>query len=143
MVSLDAWLGDLDELLALGETSPISIVLALDPNTWQALSIRPGRSTKTELGRKAEVIPLGLLTEREFSSAMHDLFEVTRSQPYFGAQYNVEYREPRVLRVIAASVQRDQTGDENTLLKFPSTTTITPGNTSCGFQPFCLDTLTA
>jgi hypothetical protein len=46
----DAWLADLDELLALGATSPLSIVLALDPNTWKALSVRPGRQTKTELG---------------------------------------------------------------------------------------------
>jgi len=120
----DEWLGDLDELLALGEVSPLSIVLALDPNTWQALSMRPGRLTKTDLGRRAEVIPLELLTDREFSSAMELLFELTRSQPYFGAQYNVEYREPRLLRVIAASVQRHRTADKETLLKFPSTTTI-------------------
>jgi len=120
----DTWLGDLDELLALGEASPLSVVLALDPNTWQALSVRPGRSAKTELGRRAEVIPLDLLTDREFSSAMELLFEVARSQPYFGAQHNIEYREPRVLRVIAASVHRLQKGEENTLLKFPSTTTI-------------------
>lgn len=120
----DIWLGDLDELLALGETSPLSVVLALDPNTWKALSMRPGRSTKTELGQRAEVVNLELLSDREFNSAMEQLFEVTRSQPHFGGQYNVEYREPRVLRVIAGRVPPRPNGDDGTCVKFPSTTTL-------------------
>ncbi len=120
----ETWLEDLDELLSLSEGSPISIVLALDPNTWQALSMRPGRTVKTELGRRAEVIQLGLLTDREFSTAMDLFYDVARSQPYFGAHHTVEYREPRVLRVIAAAVRRHKRTDQNVLLKFPSTTTI-------------------
>lgn len=120
----DTWLGDLDELLALGQTSPLSVVLALDPNTWKALSIRPGRSTRTELGQRAEVISLELLSDREFAAAMEQLFEVTRSEPHFGGQYNIEYRKPRVLRVIAGGVPTRREGDDQTCVKFPSTTTL-------------------
>lgn len=120
----DTWLGDLDELLALGKTSPLSVVVALDPNTWKALSVRPGRQTKTELGQRADVVHLELLSDREFDVAMQQLFDVTRSQPYFGAQYNIEYREPRVLRVIAARMPPRTSGDEGMVRRFPSTTTL-------------------
>ena len=120
----DTWLGDLDELLALGAASPLSIVTALDPNTWKALSLRPGRQTKTEFGLRAEVVHLELLSDREFNVAMAQLFEATRSQPHFGGQYNIEYREPRVLRVIAGRLPPRAAGDDGTCLKFPSTTTL-------------------
>lgn len=120
----DTWLGDLDELLALGATAPLSIVLALDPNTWKALSVRPGRPTKTELGQRAEIVHLELLSDREFNVAMEQLFEATRSQPHFGGQYNIEYREPRVLRAIASRMPPRKPGDDATYLKFPSTTTL-------------------
>ncbi|MCX4239496.1 hypothetical protein [Paraliomyxa miuraensis] len=120
----DAWLGDLDELLALGALSPLSIVLALDPNTWKALSVRPGRQTKTELGQHAEVVQLELLSDREFNAATEQLFDATRSQPHFGGQYNIEYREPRVLRVIAGRMPARTLADDGTCIKFPSTTTL-------------------
>jgi hypothetical protein len=120
----DIWLGDLDELLALGASSPLSIVLALDSNTWKALSMRPGRQTKTELGRRAEVVPVDLLSDREFNAAMEQLFEATGSQPYFGGQYNIEYREPRVLRVIAGRMPPRRQGEDDTLVKFSSTSTL-------------------
>jgi hypothetical protein len=119
----DTWLGDMDELLALGAGSPLSVVLALDPNTWKALSLRPGRSMKTELGRRADVVQLELLSDREFNAALEQLFEATRSQPHFGGQYNIEYREPRVLRAIAGRMPLRGTYN-GTCLKFPSTTTL-------------------
>jgi len=120
----DTWLGDLDELLVLGVESPISIVLGLDPNTWQALEMRPGRPTKTELGQRAEVLYLRHLSDREFDSALQRLFETTRSQPYHGGRFNPEYREPRVLRAIADLMPRPRKSDEGTMVKFPSTSTL-------------------
>lgn len=89
----DVWLGDLDELLDLATTSSLSIVLALDPNSWKALEMRPGRSTKTKLGQRAKLVSLDLLSNQEFEAAMDKLIEVTRSQPYSGGEYNIEYRE--------------------------------------------------
>ena len=101
----------------------MSVVMGLDPNTSRALSIRPGRQTKTEFGRTVEVVPLQLLDDKEFNSAMQLLFETTRSTPYFGAQFNIEYREPRILRAIAAGTSRVEGGGEDAMLKFSSTTT--------------------
>lgn len=118
------WMSDLDELIALTRHSPVSILIALDPNPLQALSCRPARSTKTEFGRSAEVFSLDPLSDEEFLVAMEVLFAATRSTPYFGAQYNAEYREPRVLRVLAASSVRQGVADDDTMLKFPSTTTV-------------------
>ena len=124
----DGWLSDLDELLALGRASPLSIVLALDSNTWKALSTRPARTTKTELEQRAKVLFLDLLKDDEFDVALDLLLESTSSQPYRGARYNIEYREPRVLRVIAASIHRRGVGSEAPLMKFPSTTTTNEVN---------------
>ena len=118
----DDRLSDLDELLSLPDSSRITIVLALDSNTWRALSSRPGRPTRTTLGRRAECLKLENLDDDEFSDAMETLFESTGSLPYRGGEFNAEYREPRLLRVVAASMRDTEQSDE-TVLRFPSTTT--------------------
>ncbi|MFX0196030.1 MAG: type I restriction endonuclease [Candidatus Hodarchaeota archaeon] len=112
---------DVDELISLGEDACFSIVLSVDQNTFERLHQTPGRSTATAIGRKANKIQLDMLNDEEFEMGLRQLYDMYKITFHSGAFYNKQYRQPQMLRILAAEAnavahpshsEENRTGDQ-------------------------------
>jgi hypothetical protein len=99
---------DVEELInSLHDDLKISILLCMDDTVFQEVMNTPGRPTYSAIGRKAKVIRLNPLDDNEFDSVCCLFFEKFQSVFHLGARYNLDYRIPRLLRLIANGLTQD------------------------------------
>lgn len=100
---------DVDELINfLHEDFPISVLLCMDDTAFQEIKNTSGRPTCSAIGRNAKVIQLNPLDDDEFGSVCHLFYDKFQTGFHHGAQYNLDYRIPRLLRLIANMVNQDK-----------------------------------
>ena len=100
---------DVDELIDFLPTDlPISILLCLDDTAFEEIKNIPGKPTCSAIGRNAKVIPLNPLDDDEFESVCRLFYDKFLTVFHHGAQYNLDLRIPRLLRLIANWVSQDE-----------------------------------
>jgi hypothetical protein len=95
-----------DELVAYCEQGSLKLVLALDDSHFERLSRVPGRTTATALGRIAKVVSLLPLDHEEFHDAERVLWAHASAAFYPGAEYNQEFRAPRLWRILLSGLEQ-------------------------------------
>ncbi|MFO7971501.1 MAG: type I restriction enzyme HsdR N-terminal domain-containing protein, partial [Desulfobacterales bacterium] len=119
---------DVEELINfLQPDLPISVLLCMDDTAFQEIKNTPGRPTCSAIGRNAKVIQLNPLDDNEFESVCRLFYDKFQTGFHHGAQYNLDYRIPRLLRLIANTVNRDESEafvnkDYTQIKVFPSIT---------------------
>lgn len=100
---------DVDELINfLQPDLPISVLLCMDDTAFQEIETTPGRATCSAIGRNAKVTQLNPLDDNEFESVCQLFYDKFQTGFHHGAQYNLDYRIPRLLRLLADIVNQDE-----------------------------------
>lgn len=100
---------DVDELINfLQPELPISVLLCMDDTAFQEVKNIPGRPTCSAIGRNAKVIQLNPLDDDEFESVCRLFYDNFLTGFHHGAQYNLDFRNPRLLRLIVNLVNKDE-----------------------------------
>jgi hypothetical protein len=117
---------DINEILDICKDHAVSILIALDEYSQSSITDIAGRPTKTELGQKITTIELESLTDDEFDLAGEYFWSKYNVVFHHGAQYNEEYRNPRVLRILASNVlhYKPSKNKANKAFFIPSVTTV-------------------
>ncbi len=154
VIVIDGWstcakdeiMKDVEELILLSDNNNISIVISMDDTTFKQVSYIPGRPTKTELGRRAKQVNLLPIDKEEIENIAEYIFEKYSACFHNGAFYNTEYRHPRILRILLASLYKSRNGkklesdDERTkFFSLPSLTDVAVIS-SC-WDKFATDTI--
>lgn len=117
VIIIDSWTAgisgtlkeDVDELISfLQPDLPISILLCMDDTAFQEIKTIPGRPTCSAIGRNAKVTQLNPLDDAEFESVYQLFYNKYQAVFHHGAQYNLDYRIPRLLRLLADMVNQDE-----------------------------------
>ena len=93
---------DVSELLQLCEDNGIALVAAIDEAWYDSLSMT-GSGQTSAFGRLAAKIELDPLSRPEFAGAVKLIAEDFNLAFDRGSEFNADYRQPRVLRLILAS----------------------------------------
>lgn len=131
VIILDGWStnvsdqirADIESIIEICKDKAVSILIATDDYALQSITTVSGRPTKTELGQKVVKFGLEPLDDKEFEAAREYFFDRYRVVFHHGAQYNEEYRYPRILRIIAAEVSGHKSR-EGTVFFIPSVTSV-------------------
>ena len=100
---------DVDELINfLQPDLPTSVLLCMDDTAFQEIKTTPGKPTCSAIGRNAKVIPLSFLDDNEFKSVRQLFYDKFQTVFHHGAQYNLDYRIPRLLRLLADMVNQNE-----------------------------------
>lgn len=114
---------DINELIDLSDGKRFSLLLAMDENTFNLLSTSAGRSTLSLFGRKASAVKLEPLSDYEMTQALKDLKNKYNISFNNGVFYNTEYRQPRMIRILASYGEKTDLGKELDKPNIPLTTT--------------------
>jgi hypothetical protein len=100
---------DVDELINFSnEDSLISILLCMDDTAFEEIKNISGRPTCSAIGRNAKEIQLKPLDDDEFKSVCQLFYDKLQTVFHHGAEYNLDYRIPRFLRLLADMVNQDE-----------------------------------
>ncbi|WP_238881713.1 SEC-C metal-binding domain-containing protein [Clostridium sp. YIM B02551] len=121
VIIIDGWstcakdeiMKDVEELILLSDNKNITIVLSMDDTTFKQVSYVPSRPTKTELGRRAKQVNLLPIDKEEMESIAEYIFEKYSACFHNGAFHNAEYRHPRILRILLASLYKSGIGTKH------------------------------
>lgn len=97
---------DLEELIELSNNYNLSIVIAIDKFNLEKFEKTNGRITQNGILGRASKLYLSSLDENEFKDAkkyVHNKFNTTF---FKGVDFNNEYRNPRILRIIASKIEK-------------------------------------
>ncbi|CAB1369105.1 type I restriction enzyme HsdR N-terminal domain-containing protein [Denitratisoma oestradiolicum] len=93
---------ELDEMISGGMGAHLQLVVAVDENDFDHLTLKPNRREPTRLGRNSTRIEVGNYDDNEFASARDCLYQLGGGL-VDGGQYAPELRAPWVLRAAVAS----------------------------------------
>ncbi len=100
---------DIDELINfLQPEQSLSVLLSMDDTAFTEAKNISGRPTCSAIGRKAKVIQLNPLDDNEFQSACRLFYDQFLTSFHHGAQFNLDFRIPRFLRLIASWVNQSK-----------------------------------
>jgi hypothetical protein len=99
---------EITELIQQFEGSRHSIIYTLDEQKFADLSHIEGRNYQSLIGQLTKIFLLTELSNREFKKVNHYLYKAGRVVFAPGAHDTNEFREPRVLRSLAAAAQIDE-----------------------------------
>jgi len=120
---------DIDELIDfLQPEQSLSVLLSMDDTAFTEAKNISGRPTCSAIGRNAKVIQLNSLSDKEFESTCSLFYDQFLTGFHHGAQFNLDFRIPRFLRLIASWV--DQTESEAVVDKDYSQIKVVPSVTS-------------
>ncbi|MDO8142594.1 MAG: SEC-C metal-binding domain-containing protein [Candidatus Brocadiales bacterium] len=100
---------DIDELINIlqsGQT--LSVLMSMDDTVFTETKNISGRPTCSAIGRNAKVIQLNPLNDNEFESARSLFNDQFLACFHPGAQFNLDFRIPRFLRLIASWVNKSE-----------------------------------
>lgn len=120
---------DIDELINfLQPEQSLSVLLSMDDTTFTDAKNISGRPTCSAIGRNAKVIQLNPLSDNEFESTCSLFYDQFLTCFHPGARFNLDFRIPRFLRLIASWV--NQTESEAAVVKDYSQIKVIPSVTS-------------
>lgn len=137
VIIIDGWsikvkdeiLNDLQELIELAQNSNISIVISVDDSIFNEISYMNGRETKSKIGHLMKKINIDRINDNEFQIFQDYMLNKYNAIFYEGAKYNLQYRNPGILRILASEIYRKNkhiklVKNNNTVLAIPSVTNI-------------------
>jgi hypothetical protein len=113
------------QLCDINQDNTYTILLVMNEYIYESIGHISSGPAKNAIG-KAPVISISALSDDEFYSAMSYFMEKYNAAFYQGAQCNVQYRNPRVLRILASQLpalshdEDETTCGANRALFFPS-----------------------
>jgi len=120
---------DIDELINfLQPEQSLSVLLSMDDTAFTETKYISGRPTCSAIGRNAKVKQLNPLSDNEFESTCSLFYDRFLTCFHHGAQFNLDFRIPRFLRLIASWV--NQTESEAVVDKDNSQIKVIPSVTS-------------
>lgn len=114
------------ELIDINENNTFSILLIMNEFVFNSVGTVVGKSMKNKIG-KAPVVKTLHLSDDEFYKTHQQLIEDFGVSFHNGAQYNVEYRNPRLLRLLISRFSKERlsiTQEDNSTILLPSITTF-------------------
>ncbi|MBU3214783.1 type I restriction enzyme HsdR N-terminal domain-containing protein [Clostridium estertheticum] len=110
VIIIDGWstkakdniLNDVQELIELSKNNNISIIISVDESTFNEISYIDGRQTKSKIGRLFNKIEIERINDSEFKKFQYYMFNSFNAIFYEGAKYNLQYRNPGVLRILVS-----------------------------------------
>jgi len=121
---------DIDELINfLQPDLSLTVLLSMDDTAFDRAKYVAGRPTWSAIGRNAKVIELNSLDDNEFKYSCRLFYEKFSTCFHHGSQFNLDFRIPRFLRLIASLVhhrKNDTTVETNhsQIKLFPSVTNL-------------------
>nr|WP_295684460.1 hypothetical protein [uncultured Lachnoclostridium sp.] len=97
---------EINQLNDINRENSYSLLLVMNEHTYDCISRINSGPAKNAIG-KAPMVKLDALSDEEFYNAM-DFFMYNNGAAFYqGAQCNVQYRNPRILRVLASSLPKN------------------------------------
>lgn len=94
---------EIHQLCDINQDNAFAVLLVMNEYIQENISRISSGPAKNMIG-KAPVIGLSALSDEEFYDAMNYFIENFNVAFYQGSQYNVQYRNPRVLRILASQL---------------------------------------
>lgn len=104
---------EISQLHDINRENAYSLLLVMNEYTYDCIGRINSGPAKNVIG-KAPLVKLSALSDEEFYNAMEFLMDNNGAAFYQGAQCNVQYRNPRVLRVLASYLpEQNNSKDDN------------------------------
>lgn len=105
---------EINQLHDINRENAYSLLLVMNEYTYDCIGRINSGPAKNVIG-KAPIVKLSALSDEEFYNAMEFFMDNNGAAFYQGAQCNVQYRNPRVLRILASYLpeQNDSKDDNN------------------------------
>jgi hypothetical protein len=108
---------EINQLNDINRENAYSLLLVMNEHTYDCIGRINSGPAKNAIG-KAPMVKLDALSDEEFYSAMEFFMDNNGAAFYQGAQFNVQYRNPRVLRVLASCIpEHNDSIDDNSNTK--------------------------
>jgi len=104
---------EISELYDINQDNTCTILLVMNEYVYEGIGNINSGPAKNAIG-KAPVIRLSALSDDEFYEAMSYFMENYNAAFYRGAQCNVQYRNPRVLRILASRLPTRSNDEDET-----------------------------
>jgi hypothetical protein len=95
------------ELIDLLQDSNHTVIFTIDLLNYKIIEKVKFRNYLTYFGKDSYIIEINELNIKEFEESSNNLFNVSKSFFEQGAHFSIEYRQPRILRLLAAFFAND------------------------------------
>jgi len=95
------------ELIDLLQKSNHTIIFTIDLLNYKIIAKDKFRNYLTCFGKDSYIVEINELNITEFEESCNNLYKVSRSFFEQGAHFSIEYRQPRILRLLAAFYAND------------------------------------